>query len=202
MMLSSRFSQALVYAHELHQNQVRKGTSIPYISHLMAVSAIALEHGANEDQAIAALLHDSLEDGPQYSGRSRSVIAQEIATQFGAQVFNIVLNCTDTDGEGQKEDWWQRKKAYLQHLEAVDEAVLLVANADKLHNAQCIWRDYQQLGETLWSRFTAGKAGTLWYYQSLAELFNRRRPSPLARDLQTVVHRLIDAATPNEQPIS
>ena len=192
-MLSSRFSQALVYAHELHQNQVRKGTSIPYISHLMAVSAIALEHGANEDQAIAALLHDSLEDAPQYSGRSRRIIEQEIATQFGTQVLKIVLSCTDTNSEGEKEDWWERKKAYLQHLEAMDDAVLLVSNADKLHNAQSIWRDYQNLGETLWSRFTAGKAGTLWYYQNLAELFNRRRPSQLASDLQKVVNQLTDA---------
>ncbi|WP_448379964.1 HD domain-containing protein [Gloeomargarita sp.] len=195
-MLGTRFAQALVYAHELHQNQVRKGTSIPYISHLMAVSALALEHGANEDQAIAALLHDSLEDAPQYSGRSRQVIEREIAAQFGTHVLHMILNCTDTHGEGQKADWWQRKKAYLQHLEAVDEAVLLIANADKLHNAQCIWRDYQQLGEALWARFTAGKEGTLWYYQNLAELFNRRRPSPLARDLQTVVNWLTDAATP------
>jgi len=192
-MLSSRFSQALVYAHELHQNQVRKGTSIPYISHLMAVSAIALEHGANEDQAIAALLHDSLEDAPQYSGRSRRMIEQEIATQFGTPVLKIVLSCTDTNSEGHKEDWWERKKAYLQHLEAMDDAVLLVSNADKLHNAQCIWRDYQNLGETLWSRFTAGKVGTLWYYQNLAELFNRRRPSPLASDLQKVVNELTNA---------
>jgi len=192
-MLSSRFSKALVYAHELHQNQVRKGTSIPYISHLMAVSAIALEHGANEDQAIAALLHDSLEDAPQYSGRSRRIIEQEIATQFGTQVLKIVLSCTDTNSEGEKEDWWERKKAYLQHLEAMDDAVLLVSNADKLHNAQSIWRDYQNLGETLWSRFTAGKAGTLWYYQNLAELFNRRRPSQLASDLQKVVNQLTDA---------
>jgi (p)ppGpp synthase/HD superfamily hydrolase len=192
-MLSSRFSQALVYAHELHQNQVRKGTSIPYISHLMAVSAIALEHGANEDQAIAALLHDSLEDAPQYSGRSRCIIEQEIANQFGTQVLEIVRNCTDTNSEGEKEDWWGRKKAYLQHLEAMDDAVLLVSNADKLHNAQCIWRDYQNLGETLWSRFTAGKMGTLWYYQNLAELFNRRRPSQLATDLQKVVNQLTDA---------
>ncbi|APB32954.1 HD domain-containing protein [Gloeomargarita lithophora Alchichica-D10] len=185
-MLSFCFAQALIYAHELHQKQVRKGTSIPYISHLLAVSAIALEHGANQDQAIAALLHDSLEDAPQYSGRSRQMIESEIAEQFGAEVRRIVIGCTDTFGDGQKVDWWQRKIIYLQHLEQADEAVLLVSNADKFHNVQCIWRDYQNLGENLWARFTGGKIGTLWYYQNLAELFHRRRPSRLATDLQIV----------------
>lgn len=192
-MLTARFAQALSYAHTLHQTQVRKGTSIPYISHLLAVSAIALEHGAHEDQAIAALLHDSLEDGPRYSGRSRQTIASEIAAQFGEPVLQIVRGCTDTEAEGDKSDWWQRKRGYLQHLEQVDDAILLVSNADKLHNAQCIWRDYQHLGEDLWARFTAGKPGTLWYYQSLAELFNRRRPGLLATQLQWVVNAIITA---------
>ncbi|MEN9217177.1 MAG: HD domain-containing protein, partial [Gloeomargarita sp. HHBFW_bins_162] len=142
-------------------------------------------------QAIAALLHDSVEDGPRTSGRSRAQIESEIAVQFGENVLRIVLGCTDTWGEGEKPDWWLRKTTYIQHLEDADDDILLVSNADKLHNAQCLWRDYQQMGDALWERFTGGKSGTLWYYQSLAEVFNRRRPSPLASELKTVVDLMI-----------
>ncbi|MEN9208438.1 MAG: HD domain-containing protein [Gloeomargarita sp. GMQP_bins_120] len=193
MMLSERFAQALAYAHQLHQSQVRKGTAIPYLSHLLAVSALVLENGGDEDQAIAALLHDSLEDGPRYSPYTRDQITADIATRFGERVLRIVEGCTDREHQ-ETRDWRTRKEHYLQHLEQVDADVLLVANADKLHNAQAIWRDYQQRGEQLWERFSGGKTGTLWYYQRLAELFHRRRPGWLAQQLQTVVQALVEAA--------
>lgn len=198
-MLSERFARALTYAHQLHQKQVRKGTTIPYLSHLLAVSALVLENGGDEDQAIAALLHDSLEDGPRYSTYTRAQIAADIAAQFGERVLRIVEGCTDRQ-DADTRDWWTRKQAYLHHLEQVDGDVLLVSNADKLHNAQTIWRDYQQVGEAVWQRFSTGKQGTLWYYQRLADLFQRRHPSPLAQELQAVVQALVtQASSPHEQ---
>jgi len=199
VLLGSRFQQALVYAHQLHHTQVRKGTGIPYLSHLLAVAAIALEHGADEEEAIAALLHDSLEDGPRNTGIPRPQIEQQLLEQFGARVVQIILGCTDTGNDSSqgdsKESWGERKRAYLKHLQQLDpshpltKSVLLVSNADKLHNARSILRDWQQLGDALWERFSGGKQGSLWYYRRLAEIFGRW-PSPLARELQQVVQAL------------
>ncbi len=204
MLLGSRFQQALVYAHQLHHTQVRKGTEIPYLSHLLAVAAIALEYGADEEEAIAALLHDSLEDGPRNTGIPRSQIEQQLLEQFGPRVLHMVLGCTDTGNDSSqgnsKESWVERKKAYLEHLQQLDpchpltKSVLLVSNADKLHNARSILRDWQQLGDAVWERFSGGKQGSLWYYRRLAEIF-MQRPSPLARELQQVVQAL-----PTEYP--
>ena len=192
--LTQRFVQAMHYAHRWHASQTRKGTGIPYLSHLLAVAAIALEHGADEDEAIAALLHDSLEDGPHNTGEPRAQIEQQIREHFGERVLQIILGCTDTRSDGSlgmaKESWAERKTAYLEHLETADASVLLVAAADKLHNMQCILRDFRQVGDELWQRFSAGKEGSLWYYRSLAEILGRRLPSRLSAELQELVAEL------------
>ncbi|MFS8896904.1 HD domain-containing protein [Synechococcus sp. R3-13] len=192
--LTQRFVQAMHYAHRWHASQTRKGTGIPYLSHLLAVAAIALEHGADEDEAIAALLHDSLEDGPHNTGEPRAQIEQQIREHFGERVLQIILGCTDTESDGSrgepKENWKERKTAYLKHLETANASVLLVAASDKLHNARCILRDFRQLGDELWQRFSAGKEGSLWYYRSLAEILGRRLPGNLSAELQELVAEL------------
>jgi (p)ppGpp synthase/HD superfamily hydrolase len=192
MRLTHRFDEGMLYAHHWHARQTRKGTGIPYISHLLAVAAIALEHGADEDEAIAALLHDSLEDGPRNTGEPQALIAGQIRERFGERVLKIIEGCTEADtsqGEG-KESWRQRKERYIQHLETADESVLLVSNADKLHNAQSILRDWEQIGDLVWERFAGQKQGSLWYYGTLAQLFERRRPSALSQELQRVVAKI------------
>lgn len=168
-MLTERISDALALAVQAHERQVRKGTSIPYVAHPMGVASIALEFGADEDQAIAALLHDVLEDGgPQYG--------PVIKERFGERVLAIVEGCTDglPDTSGKKADWGERKRAYLDHLLQASDDVLLVSGSDKLHNARAIVSDLRKIGPDVFSRFTAGRDGTLWYYRTLAEIFERR----------------------------
>ncbi len=188
-MLTERISQALALAVEAHQGQKRKGTQIPYVAHPMGVASLALDYGADEDCAIAALLHDVLEDGgPQFAPR--------IEQQFGSRVLAIVEGCTDglPDADGQKSDWATRKRAYLAHLKAASADVLLVSGADKLHNARAIVSDLQRHGPGVFSRFAAGQEGTLWYYRNLAELFERRG-APVARALNSEVATMLSLAT-------
>lgn len=190
-MLTERISEALALAVEAHAKQVRKGTSIPYVAHPMGVASIALEFGADEDQAIAALLHDVLEDGgPQYG--------PVIKEQFGARVLAIVDGCTDgvPDASGQKGDWGERKRAYLAYLAQASDDVLLVSGSDKLHNARAIVSDLLKLGPDVFKRFTAGRDGTLWYYRSLAEIFERRR-APMAALLAAEVRQMEQLACVN-----
>jgi GTP pyrophosphokinase len=164
---SPRFDQALVYAHQLHARQTRKGTTIPYIGHLLAVAAIVIENGGTEDEVIAALLHDAVED--QGGAATRETIRQ----RFGDAVTAIVDGLTDTD-QTPKPPWRARKEAYIAHLSEASSAVLLVALADKIHNAGSILRDLRAEGESVWSRFTGGKDGSLWYYRALVEAFRER----------------------------
>jgi (p)ppGpp synthase/HD superfamily hydrolase len=180
-MLTERISQALALAVQAHQGQFRKGTNIPYVSHPMGVASIALEHGADEDQAIAALLHDVLEDGGPHFG-------DIIKEKFGTRVLDIVQGCTDgvPDADGKKLDWDERKNAYLKHLETASDDVILVSGSDKLHNARAILNDFQTLGLAVFDRFTTGHDGTLWYYQNLAQLFLNRN-APMAAALQATV---------------
>ena len=189
-MLTERIAQALSLAVEAHAGQMRKGTTIPYISHPLAVASIALEFGADEDQAIAALLHDTIEDG------GRGYIAL-IRDQFGERVLALVEGCTDgiPDATGQKADWHTRKARYLEHLLHTHDDVLLVSGADKLHNARSIVADLQSVGDVVFERFSVKKADTLWYYQSLADIFERRR-APMATALRRVVHEIRTLATP------
>ncbi|HYH04185.1 MAG TPA: HD domain-containing protein [Bacillota bacterium] len=182
--LSSLFNEAFQYAARIHAEQPRKGSGIPYISHLMAVSALVIEHGGNENEAIAALLHDAVED---QGGVAR---LDEIRTQFGAEVAEIVAGCTDAWTEP-KPAWQKRKEEYIQHLEKVTPSVLLVSAADKLHNARAILSDYREVGERLWERFTGGKNGTMWYYRAMLAAYrkvgaNRR----LVEELERVVREL------------
>ena len=167
MNLSPRFQEALDYACIVHAGQVRKGTEIPYVSHLLAVAAIALEHGADEDEAIAALLHDAVED---CGGEPRR---QDIAMRFGERVAAIVKACSDTD-EMPKPPWRERKEEYIAHLAEADPSVLLVSACDKLHNARAIVADLREQGDEVWGRFKGKRDGSLWYYRELVTTFRRR----------------------------
>ncbi|MDA1014006.1 MAG: HD domain-containing protein [Planctomycetota bacterium] len=167
MILSPRFQQSLDYACIVHAGHVRKGTQIPYVSHLLAVAGLSLEYGANEDQAIAALLHDAVEDA---GGKPR---LEDIRLRFGDAVAEIVDGCTDAE-ETPKPPWRERKEKYIAHLAEASPAILLVSCCDKLHNSRCIVSDFRGLGEALWDRFRGKKDGTLWYYRSLVTAFQDR----------------------------
>jgi (p)ppGpp synthase/HD superfamily hydrolase len=184
LILSQRFEGALVYAARLHAKQIRKGTTIPYVSHLLGVAGIVLEHGGNEVEAIAALLHDAIED--QGGAETR----EEIRRRFGDAVVSIVDGCTDAEVIP-KPPWKERKEQYIARLSHASPSILLVSAADKLHNARAILGDYRALGENLWDRFNGGKEGTLWYYKSLVDAFKRAAAGtalgPLIEELERVV---------------
>lgn len=182
-MLSERFSEALTYATHLHAKQIRKGSGVPYIAHLLGVASIALEYGANEDEAIAALLHDAIED------QGGDATRQEIRRRFGELVTAIVDSCTDADTIP-KPPWRKRKEAYIAHISSASLSVLLVSSADKLYNARSILQDYRIVGEEIWQRFTGGKIGTLWYYRALVEAFRQVKITPLVAELERVVVEL------------
>jgi (p)ppGpp synthase/HD superfamily hydrolase len=183
MQLSERYEAALQLAFRLHRTQERKGSSVPYIAHLLGVSSLALEYGGDEDEAIAALLHDAVED------QGGETTLAEIRTRFGPRVADIVLGCSDWPGTGSKPPWRERKEQYLRHLETAAPSVLLVSACDKLYNARTILADIQRDGQVVWTRFTAGRDGSLWYYRSLATRF-RALQSPLASELDGVVSHL------------
>ena len=187
MALSHRFDEALVLAAALHRDQLRKGSQIPYLAHLLGVAAIALEHGASEDQAVAALLHDAVED---QGGLPTLAV---IRNRFGDAVAEIVKSCSDADTIP-KPPWRARKEAYVAQLAEAPEAAWLVSAADKLHNARAILADYRQIGEPVWGRFTGGKQGTLWYYQALVEALLGRVPAGLHQELARVVGELVGLA--------
>lgn len=186
MTLSDRFEKAITYATRHHNSQERKGTDIPYISHLLAVAGIAMEYGADEDEAIAALLHDTIEDA---GGKDAALVREEILELFGGRVLEIVEGCTDTD-VSPKPPWRNRKEAHIAHLRGASPSIRLVSSADKLQNAQSILKDYRKIGEDLWGRFTGGREGTLWYYRSLAAVFREEPRSPIAAELQRVVDEI------------
>lgn len=173
-MLTARFYAALAYASEAHRSQVRKGSNVPYISHLLGVASIALEFGADEDQAIVALLHDAVED---QGGLER---LEDIRLRFGDRVARIVMDCTDAV-QTPKPAWRTRKEQYLASLAQKDLDSLLVSLADKTHNAEAIAADRAQIGEAIWDRFTSGKDGSIWYYQELAKAFAAPFPQQVAR---------------------
>ena len=182
-MLGSRFREALVYAAELHADQVRKGTSIPYVSHLLSVAALVIEDGGSEDEAVAALLHDAVED------QGGKPTLQKIRLRFGQGVADIVEACSDADTLP-KPPWRERKERYIAHLQHADDSVLRVALADKLHNARAIVLDYRTLGEELWTRFNASRDDILWYYRSALAVLGTRLSSPLVGELARTVDEL------------
>jgi len=184
---TARFEAALVYAHQVHQNQRRKGTGIPYIAHILGVAALAMEYGADEDEAIAALLHDAAEDG------GGEATLAEIRARFGDAVADIVLGCSDSlvEDPEDKLPWRERKENYLAHLQNASASVCLVSAADKLHNVRSIMRDYRQHGAEIWERFQGRRDGTLWYYETVADTLLRRYRTQLTRDLQDDVDALV-----------
>jgi (p)ppGpp synthase/HD superfamily hydrolase len=166
MNLSQKFEEALVYATKAHCNQTRKKTGIPYIAHILGVTAIALEYGADETEAIGALLHDVVED---CGGAGRLA---DIRKEFGDDVARIVDGCTDTD-QTPKPPWRERKEAYLAHLRDADSPTRLVSASDKLHNTRAILADLRRSGEEVFQRFSGKKDGTLWYYGALVTAFRQ-----------------------------
>jgi (p)ppGpp synthase/HD superfamily hydrolase len=178
--LSETFDQALVYASRLHRDQVRKGSGIPYVAHLLSVSSRVLVAGGSENQAIAGLLHDAAED------QGGQATLDEIQARFGRPVSEIVADCTDSWVEP-KPAWRPRKEAYLAALPSKPATSLLVSLADKVDNAEAILLDYLHLGDELWSRFTGGREGTIWYYRTLSAIFDRVLPCPLTAELSRTV---------------
>ena len=181
MPYGEKFEQALPYAARLHKDQVRKGTSTPYVTHLLAVASIVGENGGTEDEVVAALLHDAPED---QGGEAQ---LGEIRVRFGDEVAEIVDGCSDTY-ETPKPPWRERKERYLAHLADAPGSVRLVSSADKLHNARTVLSDYRLVGEDLWSRFNGGKEGTLWYYRAIVDVL--RGDGPVVEDLHRVVTEL------------
>jgi (p)ppGpp synthase/HD superfamily hydrolase len=166
----------------MHAGQARKGTAVPYLSHLMAVTSLVLEAGGDEEMGVAALLHDVVED---CGGRPR---LQEIRRMFGARVARIVEGCTDSFVEP-KPEWVERKRGYLEEVKHADEETRLVSASDKLHNVRTILADYRQDGENIWARFNGKKEGTLWYYRALSNEY-RRKPNRITRELEIAVTQL------------
>ena len=183
-MLTEKISMALALAVEAHTGQKRKGTDIPYVAHPMGVASIALDHGADEEQAMAALLHDAIEDG----GMKYAALIRE---KFGDRVADIVEGCTDgvPDAAGRKAPWKVRKEQYIEHLKSASDDVLLVSGSDKLHNARAIVEDLLRIGTAVYDRFTATKEQTLWYYESLANIFSERG-TPISASLNDAVRRM------------
>ncbi len=180
MSLSSQFEQALIYAANAHATQVRKGTATPYMAHLLGVCSIALEYGANETEAIAALLHDAVED---QGGLER---LEDIRSRFGNDVAEIVIGCTDSF-QTPKPPWEERKRAYLAHLPSASGSILLISASDKLYNAQATLRDLYRVGNEIWKRFNVPREKTLWYYRALANIYLQVGPARLNDELGRVV---------------
>jgi len=176
----TNYTSALALALEIHGAQIRKGTeelqqaATPYVSHLVAVSELVLRYGGDEEQAIAALLHDAVEDG----GAEWEAV---IGARFGDRVRRIVMDCTDgvPDAAGEKNPWRERKERYIAHLSTVGGDALLVSAADKLHNLSCIRLDFDEFGVAVFERFSVSPAETMWYYGALIEAFEARAVHPL-----------------------
>jgi len=183
MKLSSRFRDALSYAADLHAEQQRKVSGVPYVAHLLAVTAIVLEHGGDEDETIAALLHDAVED--QGGAATRA----EIARRFGPRVAEIVDGCTDADTMP-KPPWRERKEAYIARLGQVSPSGRRVSAADKLHNTRSLIDEYRIRGESLWKNFRGGRDGTLWYYRTVVDTLRQIETTPLVEELDRVVSEL------------
>lgn len=188
--ISPRLYQALVLTFQLHGRAARKQSAVPYLAHLLSVCALVQQDGGDEDEAIAALLHDALEDKPQEINR------QEIHSLFGAKVLALIEIATDTPPDyqgGNKPPWRQRKENYLERIRHTPPAMLRVTIADKIDNARAILADYRQLGDRLWNRFNAGKSDQLWYYRSALAAFEAAGASgPLLDELSRLVDLLLD----------
>jgi (p)ppGpp synthase/HD superfamily hydrolase len=180
--LGPRFLRAFSFAAEKHCGQMRKASTIPYIGHLMGVASLVLEFGGDEDLAIAALLHDVVEDC------GGAPMLKEVRRRFGSRVAKIVDGCTDSDTYP-KPPWRERKESYIRHLKNADRDTRLVSAADKLNNVRSILSDHREVGEAVWERFKGGREGTLWYYRALLEEF-LRKPDRLIRELELAISEL------------
>jgi (p)ppGpp synthase/HD superfamily hydrolase len=178
--LSPQFEKALIYATRIHGGKLRKKTRIPFIGHILGITAIALDYGANETEAIGVLLHDAVEDG---GGPKR---LRDIERKFGKNVARIVEGCTDTF-QTPKPPWLERKENYIAHLKRASASTRLVSAADKLHNTRAILHNLRQEGDNLWSRFNGGKEGAVWYYRSLVSAFREHGSNELIEELDRVV---------------
>jgi (p)ppGpp synthase/HD superfamily hydrolase len=187
--LTDSFQEALVYAAQVHDGHARKGGSqVPYLAHLMSVAALVLENGGDEEQAIAALLHDAIEDQGDRTN------AAELRERFGDRVARIVEACSDTD-QKPKPPWLGRKQAYIDRMQDEPDEVLLVVLADKVHNARSTVADLRVHGDATWRKFGGTVEQQLWYYRSLSELFSRRMPGPLSDELARLVAEMEALAT-------
>jgi (p)ppGpp synthase/HD superfamily hydrolase len=192
--LGPHFDAALAWASTHHRKQARKGTSVPYLAHLLQVAGLVLEAGGDEEAAVAALLHDAIEDAP--AGEAPRVRG-EIGSRFGERVLAIVEALSD--GAEPKGEWRPRKNTYLAKLAAeYDATILLVSSADKLHNVRAITRDLRQLGHALWQRFKGKQEGTLWYYAELAEVYEAAGGTPLLPEFRRAVAELMWLASLEE----
>jgi len=193
-MVGKDFVRAVKRAREWHDGQVRKGSDVPYISHLMAVASLVLEAGGDEKLAIAALLHDAIEDQPDEAS------PKKIRKQFGKRVAQIVSECSDREHgvESTRANWRERKEAYIESLAEASNDVLIVSCADKLHNARSLLRDLTEEGEGVWERFhETNPAEQLWYYRALADVFlaRIREPRWLPVELDRTVREIADVAS-------
>ena len=189
-LLTERFDNALQFAHGVHRSQPRKDTTIPYVSHLLSVAGLVLESGGDEDLAIAALLHDAVEDAEDMSGEEMS---DRIRAKFGDRVADIVDGCSDAKSSpgGSKPPWRSRKEAYLEHLRSAPHDVLRVSIADKVHNARSIATDQDRFGEELWKRFSSTSEESRWYYTSLRDIYKERiSDSYLIKELDIAIARI------------
>ena len=175
-----KFEEALEYAARVHRDQTRKGTRIPYVTHLLAVAAIVGENGGTENEVVAALLHDGPED---QGGEAR---LEDIRKRFGDEVVGIVAGNTDTY-EDPKPPWRERKEAYVARIAREPDPVRLVSAADKLHNARSVLADLRTMGDALWARFNGGKEGTLWYHRALVKAFATAGTNAVVEELDRVV---------------
>lgn len=181
--LTERFQRAFLHAANAHACQLRKGSQVPYVSHLLAVASLVIENGGTEDEAIAAFLHDAVED---QGGLLRFEL---IRAEFGEAVARIVMECSDAD-RVPKPEWRQRKEEYIGKVRRKSASAQLVSLADKVHNARCVLTDYGLAGEDLWKRFKGGREGTLWYYRALLDEFRGVTAGPLLDELGRVVEEL------------
>ena len=181
--LTDRFEDALLFATRLHASQLRKRSDVPYIAHLLGVTSLVLEDGGTEDEAIAALLHDAVED----QGGLETL--EEIRLRFGEPVAGIVLAMSDSHSVP-KPPWRERKEAYINSIRSASPSAIRVSLADKIYNARATLQDIRREGEAAWDKFNGGKDGTLWYYEQLILAFKGRGMSPLLAELIKTVDQL------------
>lgn len=190
-LLTERFEQALVYATRLHAHQTRKLGNIPYIAHLLSVAALVLEANGTENEAIAALLHDAIEDQGGVQTRD------EIYHHFGESVGSIVEGCTESETVP-KPPWTKRKLRYLAQIETASPSVQLVSLADKLHNGRSLLSQFNQFGASIWQNFSVGKAETLWFYRALLEIYQHTCDQQLVAEFREMVSKLEQIAGEDE----